>query len=72
MLELTENMNKDQDGDQALEDFKLLLLISHYLAVRAAVQSQKALSEVATKVERVKKSGYNSSLSAVFCERLLC
>ena len=50
MLELTENMSKDQDGDQATEDFKLLLLISHYLAVRAAVSSQKSLSEVATKV----------------------
>ena len=31
MFELTENMSKDSDGDQALEDFKLLLLISHYL-----------------------------------------
>ena len=52
MLELTENMSgkADPDSDQALDDFKLLLLISHYLAVKAAASSQKALSEVATKV----------------------
>lgn len=48
MLDITENMA--DDGSQALEDFKLLLLISHYLAVQAACQSQKALAEVGTKV----------------------
>ena len=51
MLELTEAMTKDPMADsQALEDFKLLLLISHYYALRAACQSQRALKEVAAKL----------------------
>ena len=51
MLELTEAMTKDPMADsQTLEDFKLLLLISHYCALRAACQSQRALKEVAAKL----------------------
>ena len=51
MWELTEAMTKDPIADsQALEDFKLLLLISHYHALRAACQSQRALKEVAAKL----------------------
>ena len=51
MFELTEAMGKDPMADpQALEDFKLLLLISHYYALRAACQPHRALKEVAAKL----------------------
>lgn len=51
-FDLTENMAKlgELDGSDAHRDFKLLLLISHYLAVRSACQTQKSLVEIATKL----------------------
>jgi hypothetical protein len=42
----TENIGRNGEKSQAFEDFKLLLLISHYLATRAACQSQKSLAEM--------------------------
>jgi intraflagellar transport protein 172 len=52
MHDVTENMDKDaaNEGNQALDDFRLLLLISHYLAVRSACLTQKALKEIACKI----------------------
>ena len=50
--ELVENISKDTspDSQNAEGDFKLLLLISHYLATRSACQTQKALQEMAAKL----------------------
>jgi len=50
MLDLTENMRHEYEGSQALQDFTLLLLISHYMALRAACMPQNALKEIATKI----------------------
>ena len=50
MFELTENMGKESGSSEALEDFKLLLMIAHYLALRSACQSQKSLSEIGSKI----------------------
>ena len=52
VFEVTENLAKggETEGMQAFDDFQLLLLISHYLAVRSACQTQKALKELSSKV----------------------
>ena len=46
LLDLTENIGRVGEKSQPYEDFKLLLLISHYMATRSACQSQKALAEM--------------------------
>ena len=50
LFDLTENMTKERANPDALEDFKLLLLISHYLATRSACQTQSGLQELAAKL----------------------
>jgi hypothetical protein len=50
--DLVGNMGKsgDFDGSEAHRDFKLLLLISHYLATRSAFQTQSSLKETCAKI----------------------
>lgn len=52
LLELTEGLARsgDTDGSAEHNDFKLLLLITHYLATRSACQSHKSLQETAAKL----------------------
>jgi len=46
----TENIGSQGEKTQQFEDFKLLLLISHYLATRSACQSQKSLEEMEVRI----------------------
>ena len=52
LFELSENMSGqgELDGTATHKDFKLLLLIAHYLAVRSACQTQASLAETAAKL----------------------
>ena len=47
---LVENLSSTNSGGQALEEFNLLLLISHYYAMRSATVQHKQLEEISTKV----------------------
>ena len=48
-LSLVESMSETSASD-ALKDFNLLLLISHYYAIRSATEPHKQLSEISTKI----------------------
>ena len=50
LFELTEDLVKERGNPEALEDFRLLLLIAHYFATRAACQTQPGLQELAAKL----------------------
>ncbi len=47
LFDLTENL---QQGGDAYDEFRLLLLISHYLATRAACQTQSELKDTAARL----------------------
>ena len=43
-------MGRTGEKTPTFEDFKLLLIISHFLATRSACQSHKALEEMEVKI----------------------
>ena len=50
LFDLTEALARERGNPEALEDFKLLMLIAHYLATRSACQTQQGLQDLATKL----------------------
>ena len=47
---LVENISSSGQGEQAMPQFNLLLLISHYYAMRSAADQHKTLEEISTKI----------------------